>query len=294
MEALAQKQPVRRERLPAGSTAIAVRGEAALRLAGMGSSTRIADLHQKDPLRVMFPHPARGDSLTAVLVTTSGGLVAGDVLDIDIRVDESASGLVMPQAAEKIYRSTGTDCRIDVRLAAAADSWLEWLPQETILFQGARLRRRVSVDLQPRARVLAGEITVFGRRAMGESFSRGLLAEDWALRSNGRLLWADAFRLDGPVREVIDHPAGLGGAEAMATAVYAGPDAKRWLTSVRDILEEQLVGGLRCGATLVGGVILVRWLGDAWPLRRAFGGFWAAFRHRAAGKPAALPRLWHA
>jgi urease accessory protein len=270
-----------------------VRGEAGLVLDGNGSATRIAHLHQQDPLRILFPHRPRGDLFAGVLVTTSGGLVAGDELDIDIRAEPGAAGLLMPQAAEKIYRSDAADCRISVRLSAGADSWLEWLPQETILFQGARLRRRMSVELDRRARLLAGEITVFGRRAMGEIYSRGFLREDWDIRQGGRAAWADAFLLEGPVRAVIDHPAGLGGAEAMATAVYAGPDSSKWLATARKLLDELDGDGVRRGVSLVGGILVVRWLGDAFELRRAYGAFWAAFRHATAGLPAALPRLWH-
>lgn len=268
-------------------------GEAGLVLAGNGPATRIAHLHQKAPLRILFPHRARGDLFTGMLVTTSGGLVAGDEIDIDIKVEAGAAGLVMPQAAEKIYRSEGADCRIGIRLAVGADGWLEWLPQETILFQGARLRRHTTVELDRRARMLAGEITVFGRRAMGETFSRGLLRDEWDVSRGGRAVWADSFLLEGPIRAVIDHPAGLDGAEAMATAIYAGPDAAKCLGTARKILDAAGGDGLRHGISLVGGVLVVRWLGDAYPLRRAFGAFWAGFRYATAGLPPSLPRLWH-
>lgn len=288
--------PAAAEIRPAGvrpaARPIPVRGEAKLVLGGNGPASRILHLHQKDPARMLFPQQPRGDLRCGVLVTTSGGLVAGDELDMEIAVEAGAAGLVTPQAAEKIYRSDGPDCRIDIRLSVGADGWLEWLPQETILFQGARLRRHTAVELDRRARLLAGEITVFGRRAMGESFSRGYLRDEWDVRREGRAVWADSFLLDGPVRAIIDHPAGLGGAEAVATAVYAGPDAAKQLAAARRIIGETGME-VRCGATVVGGLLLVRWLGDAYPLRKAFGAFWAAFRHTAGGLPPRLPRLWH-
>lgn len=267
-------------------------GEVVLELAG-GGATRVRTLYQKTPLRVLRPYPERGDAFAAVLVNTAGGMVAGDSLDVDIRAGAGARALLMPQAAEKIYRSPGPDCRIEVRLSVGADGWLEWLPQEAILFEGARLRRRMSVDLDRRARLLAGEITVFGRRARGERFTRGLLRDDWQVRCDGRAVWADAFGLDGEVRRIIDHPAGLGGAEAMATAIYAGPDAAKRLDRAREILEAEVADGVRAGVTLVGGLLLARWLGDAAAVRRSFGGYWAQSRHAMAGLPAALPRLWH-
>ena len=128
----------------------------------------------------------------AALVTTSGGLVGGDRIDVAASVDDGAAAVVTAQAAEKVYRSTGPDCHIAVTLRAAAGSWLEWLPQETILFDGARLRRTVRIDCAPTGRVLAGEFLVLGpggvrRAADARAGSGGVGSAPRALRSPGRM-----------------------------------------------------------------------------------------------------------
>jgi urease accessory protein len=255
--------------------------------------TRLRDLYQSDPVRVLFPTPPRGEIPAAAFVTTSGGLVGGDVLEFTAQADEGAIVLCYPQAAEKIYRSTGATCRIEVSLRAASDAWLEWLPQETILFDGARLIRTTNADIAPGGRLLAGEMTVLGRAARGETLCYGLLRDDWSIRRDGRLVWADSFLLDGAIADIVDHPAGLGGAIALATAVYVADDAGQFLDTARDLLI-RAPASVRVGASVVNGILVMRFMAaDPQALRQAFGEFWAGFRQAAAGLPASLPRLWH-
>ncbi len=265
-------------------------GAAAVTIAARGGESRLAHLYQRAPLRVMFPTPTYGEPLTAAIVTTSGGLVGGDRLSIDVGAEADATLLATSQAAEKIYRSLGPDCRIDVRLEAGCGAWLEWLPQETILFDGARLRRLTVMDLEPGSRVLAGEMLVFGRVARGERLTALSLLDAWEVRRSGRLVWADALRIEGNVATVLGDPACLSGARACATLVFAGSTAAELLAEARTLLAASEV---RSGATVVAGVLVVRWLAeDVLALRDAFGAFWAAFRRRAGDLPPMLPRLW--
>ncbi len=255
--------------------------------------TRLRDLYQSDPVRILFPTPPRGDIAAAAFVTTAGGLVGGDVLELTVQADGAAAALCYPQAAEKIYRSTGATCRIDVTLRTASGSWLEWLPQETILFDGARLIRHTSAEIAPGGRLLAGEMTVLGRGARGETLRNGLLREEWSIRRDGRLAWADSFCLDGAIAETTAHPAGLAGAVALATAVYVADDAGAFLATARGLLDTA-PATVRTGATVVNGILVTRFMAaDPLSLRQAFGKFWAGFRQAAAGLPATLPRLWH-
>jgi urease accessory protein len=252
---------------------------------------RLTHLHQVSPLRLLFPHPAAGDPPLVALVTTSGGLVGGDSLAIDVRADVGASALAVAQAAEKIYRSTGADCRIDVLLSVGAGAWLEFLPQETILFDGARLRRRTRLEVAPTGRLLAGEILVFGRTARGERMNYGLLHDGWEIRRQGRLVWADALHVEGQIAARLDDPAGFAGAAAVASLVLVADQPALWLPLVRARLA-RFAG--RAAASVVNNVMVVRWLDrDALALRQSFGMVWQALRAAAGGWPARLPRLWY-
>ncbi len=266
-----------------------VRGVAEVGFVRKQDKTRLDHLFQHDPLRVLFPTPLTDEPPCAVLVTTSGGLVGGDRLDISVTAGPDTQVLAMAQAAEKVYRSAGDDSRIDVHLSVGENAGLEWLPQETILFDGARLRRCTIIDLAAGANILAGEILVFGRIASQERLTQGLLREEWRVHREGRLVWADALHLENDIAYTFAEPACFDGATAQATAIYAGNDAFQHLDLARSLLDDKL----RTAATVVNGVLVVRWLGpDPAQLRRAFGKFWAGFRHGSTGRPATLPRLW--
>jgi urease accessory protein len=270
-----------------------VHGVARIGFAARDSHTRLATLFQQAPLRVLFPRAPAGDPPHAVLVTTSGGLVGGDRIEVEIEAGRHASALVTTQAAEKVYRSTSAAAEVTVTLRASAGAWLEWCPQETILFDRARLQRRTSLQLEPAARVLAGEILVFGRRAHGERLRAGALRDRWQVQSGDRLLWADALRLEGDIAAQLAAPFGFAGAHASATLVYAGSDAAAWLATMRDLAggsEE----GQRAGVTSLPGLLVGRWLDkDAARLRACFARAWSGFRHAAAGLPATLPTTWN-
>jgi len=263
-------------------------------------ASRLAHLYQHDPLRVLFPAAEPGDAALAVLVTTSGGLVAGDRLRIDVRLDAGAIAHVTASAAEKCYRSTGATSAIVQRLTVAPGAWLEYLPPETILFDGARLRRRTILDLAPGAGFLGGGIIVFGRRARGESFTHGLLHEHWEVCRSGALVWGDALHLDdrhgGDVAALMADPACFDGAAACATLVLAPPDGdpRPFLDGARVVQQRCASNELRAGATAVNGILVARWLAaDPLPLRRAYADLACHLRQAAMGLPARLPRLWH-
>ncbi len=255
--------------------------------------TRLKHLYQHDPLRALFPRVPPGDIPVAALVTTSGGLVGGDRIEIDARVEAGARARIAPQAAEKIYRSLGEPVTVELDLAADAGAWLEYLPMETILFDGARLDRVCRLSLESNARAMAGEFLVFGRLARGEVMTHGTVRDAIEVRRDGRLLWADAFDPRGGLG-ALDHPAGLGGGRALATLVYAGVDAADHVEPVRALQEECRVPDGQAGATAIGTVLVARWIGrDVLAMRRAYATVWQALRARAAGLPPALPRHWH-
>ncbi|MEQ8967403.1 MAG: urease accessory protein UreD [Azospirillaceae bacterium] len=271
-------------------------GGCVLAYARRDGRTRLADLGQHPPCRVLFPHVPAGEPPLAALVTTTGGLTGGDRLDLAIGVGEGAAATVTGQAAEKIYRSAGGAARIDVGLSAGPGGWLEWLPQETILFDGAALHRATGADLDPTARLLACEIVVFGRRASGEEIGRLALADTWRLRIGGRLAWADGLALGGveepaPVVAGLADPLAFAGAGACATVVYAGPDAEAALPTARALLAS---AGPAAGVTRpVPGVLVARVLApDGATARRRVARLAAGLRAAMAGLPARMPGLW--
>jgi urease accessory protein len=283
---------MRQENAPDGGR---VCGAAEIGFAARDGATRLAHLFQHDPLRVLFPAPEPDDAALAVLVTTSGGLVAGDRIALTVRAEAGSVAHVTASAAEKIYRSTGATTEISQVFSVGGDAWLEYLPPETILFEGARLRRHTVVATSPRAGFLGGGILVFGRRARGERLTHGLLHDQLEFRRDGRLVWGDALHLDTDIASIIADPACFDGAAACATLVLAPPagDPGKFIDGARAAQQRSASLGLHAGVTAVGGLLVARWLAaDPMPLRRAFADLACHLRAAAFGLPAQLPRLW--
>jgi urease accessory protein len=272
-----------------------VQGVAEIGFAVKDGATRLAHLYERHPLRVLFPRPVAGDVPVAVLVTTSGGLVAGDHVATGVEVGVGAAAHVTGSAAEKIYRSTGASIRVEQRLGIQSGGWLEFLPPETILFDRARLRRHTRVDLEGDGGFLGGGILVFGRIAMGERFREGLLHERWEVYRNGALVWGDALHVDGDVSAIMDDSSCFAGAAACATLILAPPkgDPRPFVEPGRAVQQLSAGEGLRAGLTAVNGLLVARWLGDPVAVRRAYAELACHLRAEAMGLPPRLPRLWH-
>jgi len=273
---------------------IIIDGEARLSFKCEGSKyTKLDKLYQSDPQRVLFPNASTGEPIQAVIVTTSGGLVGGDKILLEVEMGEKSKATILQQAAEKIYRSTGENSIVNVILSAREDSWLEYIPQEAILFEGAHLQRDTRIKVEGEGQVFAGEIIVFGRVGSGERFESGFVYDRWEITRDGRLVWADALHLDRDIAAVVEDPSCFDGSATLATAVYVGPRAEKHLETAREILRGNGRDTLKA-ATFVNDILVVRWLGrDAFELRRDFGNFWSTFRNKVAGLPQEMPRLWH-
>jgi len=236
-------------------------------------------------MRILFPDTEAGEPPLAALVNTAGGLAGGDEVDVSVALDPGAAACISTPAAEKIYRSLGPGTRIGARLQVAAGARLEWIPQETILFEGSRLVRRIEVDLAPGAELMMAEMIVFGRHARGEALTQGSLLDAWRVRRAGALVWADGLELGEAMADRLASPFGFAGAEAAATLLLA---VEAPLAGARDALRED-----GAAATLLRpGLMLVRWLGGAAEVRDGLGAAIRATRARLFGLPPALPRLW--
>ena len=273
---------------------ISTKGKAKLSFeVDVNGKTRLNELYHSDPLRILFPNIPDKDILQAALVNISGGLVGGDKISVDMQIGRNAKALIASQSAEKVYRSAGADTEMEIKITVKPGSWLEFLPQETILFQGSRLRRQIKVSIEGDGSLVAGEILVFGRRGHGEYFKNGLIHESWEIERDGRLLWADTLHMDKNIGSTINHPACFDGAVGMATLIYNGPNATDNLAVIQNLLADSN-RDILSSVTCINGVMIIRWIGkNSLDLRNEFGAFWSAFRNKIADLPAKLPRLWN-
>ena len=262
---------------------------------GSLAQTRLIHLDQRAPMRALFPHcPNMGLPVTAI-TATCGGFTGGDRLSVAIEIGEGAGAMAIGQAAEKLYRSTGAETLIDVKLDLQRDAWLEWLPPETILLDGARMRRRTTLSLAPGSAALAGEILAFGRQARGEELTHGLIHDGWQIARDGKLSWVDTFHAaDADLTAILGHATALAGARASAMLIHVGTNLKQALDWVREKLNAAN-NAMRAAATIVNDVLLVRWLaGDASDIRPSYAALWMGLRASARGLPVNLPTFWHA
>jgi urease accessory protein len=263
-------------------------GGVAARFGPGPAGARPRALRQAAPLRLLLPDPEPGEWTTAALLNTGGGLAGGDDVSVALTLEPGARLTLATAAAEKLYRALGPATRIANTLELGAGAALEWIPQESILFDGAALRRRTEVTLAADARLLALETLAFGRAARGEVLRDLRLHDAWRLRQGGRLLWADALRLEDAAP--LTAPLGLDGAGAFSTLLCAGPGAEAQFAPLRAALEGV---GLRAGVTRPApGLVLLRALGGADALRRLFARLLPDLRAEFLGQPARLPRLW--
>ncbi len=261
------------------------RGDAMVGLAHGPCGQRLTGLRQQGSAKCILPQgPGTRDSVPEVVfLNTSGGLAGGDALSYAVNLGPNARATATTQTAERAYRSSGRVARVRVTMDVGANGWLDWLPQETILFNDSRLDRRTVVDLAPGAGCLMLECVVLGRAAMGETLTRVALRDWREIRSAGRPVMVEPLRLtDATLQSGI---AGLAGARAFATVVLVGQGATDLLGPLRDALTEP---GVTSAASAPEGRLMLRMMaGDGWPLRRQIVRCLAVLRR---GAP--LPRVW--
>jgi len=266
-------------------------GELEVVLRRRDGATVVERLYQDGAAKARLPREAARGLKDVTLINLAGGLTGGDVFRQRLVWEAGAQAGATTQAAEKIYRAAAGDVRLRTALAVGAGAWAEWLPQETILFEGAALDRRLTVDLVGDGRLLAVEPLVFGRLAMGERLRHTRLRDRLEVRVDGRRVWFDVNRLTPPVDALLDRPALGGGARALATVLYVAADAGERLADLRAIVEDTAVTG---GVSRLGPVAVARLAApDPAALRRALLTALARARAELGGWPACLPRAWH-
>jgi urease accessory protein len=254
------------------------RGHIGLTIASRrGRSHRLRTL-EEGGLRVRFPNSG---GLEAVFVNTAGGIAGGDRLSFDLELRDEAQLVATTAAAEKVYRAPADPAGIDVRIALGERASLSWVPQETILFDAARLTRAIAIDLAPTARVLLAESVVFGRTAMGETMASGTLSDRWRVRRGGRLLFADTLRLDGEIGRKLDEPAIGNGGCACAT-VLCSPVDEAAQSAIHDLAGTSA----EIGVSAWNGVMLVRIVARSGEAMRS------DLKSVLTALGVSLPRLW--
>ena len=257
-------------------------GRVVIEAAAKRDGTALVDLRQEGSAKAFFPQSA-APALDAVVLNTAGGVTGGDVFHYDAEVGPGAWLRIATQAAERAYRaSPGLLGRIETRLRLGDRARLHWLPQETILFDGAALSRRLTVDLADRAEFLAVEPLVFGRAAMGETLKNIFFTDHWRVRRGGELIFADAIRMTGDAARLLSRPATGAGAGAIASVLYVGDDAAAKALVLRDL------SPVNAGASVIRpGVLAARILAvDALALRRVL----TPALEALGGGP--LPKVW--
>jgi urease accessory protein len=262
----------------------------ALRFEREGARTVLRERVHAGPLRVQKALYPEGESVCQVVVVhPPAGVVAGDSLTIDVDAGAGAHVQATTPGAAKWYRSTGRVARSSTTVRVAAGAIVEWLPLETLLFDGAQAAIGLAIELAADARFIGWEITCLGRIASGERFASGRIEQQFDLRRDGKLLWCDRIVLEGGAR-ALQSGAILDGASAFGTMVATPCDASdALLAACRRVCCDRGSGAV----TRLPHALVARFLGDsAAAARTYFATLWGLLRPALAGREAVFPRIW--
>ena len=259
-------------------------------LSGSENGTRIEEVFERSPTRILFPRTGHYRVEEAVIINTGGGVAGGDRLECSVTALPGASIAVTSQAAEKVYRALHDPARVATRLKARESARLAWLPQETIIFNWARLHRTTEIELFSGSELLALEWLVLGRAAHGEIVVGGSVIDGWRVKRDGRLVWADSFRITDETFAHLSRKALLSSCNAIATLIYFGPDLEKRLDLLREIIPSL---GCNCAATLLSGLIVVRFAAKgSSDLKLALRSFLEQFGPELGSGPFRVPKMW--
>ncbi|TDH39443.1 urease accessory protein UreD [Pseudohoeflea suaedae] len=262
------------------------RGEGRILVKRAGGRTRIDRLFQDGAAKIRVPRPVT-PGLEAVLINTAGGLTGGDRMTWACEAAPGTQLTLTTQACEKTYKAADATCaEVGVSLTAGAGASLCWLPQETILFDQARLVRELDIELAADARALIVEPVIFGRKAMGEAVRSGVFRDRWRVRVQGRLVHAEDFSIGPGIEDGLAHAAAAGHARAFATLLLVGPDAEDRLAPARRVINDN--GGVSAWTVGQTGKLLARVVAeDGYSLRKTLTPL-IGLLNPGAG----LPKIW--
>lgn len=253
-------------------------------------ATRLDRLYQQGCAKIRLPKVYGGKAAEAVLINSAGGLTGGDVVTWHAKAAAGTYAVLTTQACEKIYKAESDVAHVTNHLTVADGARLDWLPQETILYDRAGLNRSLDVHLEGSARFLAVESLLLGRVAMGEALHTLTFSDNWRIHKNGRLIHAEAQRLKGDVAHISQADAVLSGHLALATLCYIGPEDSDTMTALMESGRALIAPfeGCTAGLSSFNGKIIARLTAkNGMALRAALIPLISHFR---AGEP--LPRVW--
>ena len=258
-------------------------GRAHVSLTHRSGRLALDDLHQSGCAKAFLPQ-IHNPIPEVVFLNTAGGVTGGDRLRYEL--DVAAAGRVTgtTQTAERAYKSVGDTGEITVKLSVGAGGRLDWLPQETILFDGSDLRRRTEMDLQGDAEGLMVETVVLGRKAMGETLSDLSFFDTRQIRRDGRVVFVEPLQINKATLGVRGNAAVFGDATAIATIVFVAQGAEDALGPLQQIPPD--VGVSVASSAWDGKCVLRLLAADSWPLRCTVARILSQLRGQD------VPRVW--
>lgn len=249
-------------------------------------SGKLKRFYQSGSAKIFIPK-TYAKTTEAVLVNTAGGLTGGDIFDAKLRADGDTHLTVSTQTAERVYCALGPQAaKITIDMELCGKASLHWLPQETILFDGAGFSRHLKVEMDDAASFLASEMMVFGRTAMHETVRQGNISDQWRISRGGRLIHAEALRLDGHIDEKLLQPASADGGVCVATTLYVSRDAEAKADAVRSFFKNH--DDVRTAVSAWDGKLVIRSVcGNTARLKKLMAQFIEQFRNIAN------PRVWN-
>ncbi len=272
------------------AAASAWHGRLDLRFERRGAGTRLAHAYARMPLAVQRPFYPEGDGVChVVMLHPPGGMVGGDRLDINVELADGSEALLTTPSAAKWYRANGPASQA-VHARVGHGAHFEWLPLETIVFDGARARQTLKVELAPGASFLGWEITRFGRTHGGETFASGEWRAATEVWREGRPLWIDRQQLVGG-SALLSSAYGLAGQPVAGGLVCLGHAFEAGFAEQLRALPGAAEGD--SGVTRLADGLLCRYRGRSSSAARDwFGALWNAIRHHTRNRPAQPPRIW--
>lgn len=276
-------------------TASSWHAELHLGFAARDGRTVLRENRHRGPLRVQKALYPEGDAVCqALLLHPPSGIAGGDHLTIDIAVDRDSHAQITTPGAGKWYRSGGAAASQTVTLNVAAGATLEWLPQESIVFDGAIARMDTRVTLAADSRYLGWDILCLGRAAAGERFEHGQFSLFCRVDRAGKPLWLERGAVAGN-DAILASPAGWAGATVCGTLLCSFPELPQQAAALLEALRAVTpVDGAQHGITAPPGLLIARYLGNNSEAARLwFAELWKILRPACCGRPAVLPRIWN-